>query len=366
MTTLLLALALAQCPPGQTCPAPRQAEERPVDPSYRDACVRISVGGGFGSGVIFSGDGSRAMVLTAGHMFRDPETLKMNRPAPIRARLGDGSIVPGSLLGVSATTDLAAVEIASSYRGVNRATQNSNKAWLIGFGGSGNLHRHQLSFLEVADSDWIMRGNIGLGDSGAGVFNERGELIGIGVAFETRNPSRNVVVSNQAIGAFLRTPTCFRWLRGRQTNNNNVNVNVLPSATPPTIDEPAPPIAPIKPPPITPVVPTPTVVAGPQGPVGPMGPQGPSGPVGPTGTTGPTGATGPAGTAANVDLTAIVARIAALENQTVTLNTKLPDGSFTDPKELFPQIQKQGGDPKHPIGSRTIAGTIDLSSIAPK
>lgn len=283
------------------------------DASYEPISARITVGSGAGSGVLVGSDG---LVITAGHIFRDARTKIMRPSKPIEVRIGEDT-VEGRLLGVHPTDDLAAVAIAPRGTGAKISSANSKKAWIIGFGASGNLHQHQLHMLEDLGREWIMRGEIGHGDSGAGVFNERGELVGIAVGYETFDRSKNIIVSSLALGQFLRSNTCLQlsMIFGRRQANpkNQININTPPPA-PTTPEEPVPPAATSPAPaPATPVTPAPVAqppaqiitaptvtVPGPAGPVGPHGPQGPVGPAGPPGSSvaglaGPQGPAGPAG-----------------------------------------------------------------------
>jgi S1-C subfamily serine protease len=282
--------------------------------------------------VIISKADTRAMVLTAGHIFRDTNTGQLLPLERIGVRLADDSVVAGRFLGVAPSDDLAAIEIPATTKTwiAKLPTGKSDGAWIIGFGASGKLHQHPLSLIDASGRDWIFNGDIGPGDSGAGVFNERGELIGIGVAYETQNPRRNLVVSQRAIEDFLVTPTCFRLFR-RQPKVINIQVSGIPT-TPanPIPTGPAPPPAveptPVTPVPVSPIQPAPVAVVGPQGPQGLPGPAGLPG-VGLPGPPGQPGAQGPPGP---VDPT-LAARVTALEAAiTKPISFQIPqaDGSL--------------------------------------
>lgn len=268
------------------------------DDSYQGISARINVAGGAGSGVLV---GSNGLVITAAHMFRDPGTLKMHRFSSIKVRIS-GETVDGQLLGVHPSDDLAAVSIAPRGPGATVATESSKKAWIIGFGASGNLHQHQLHFIEERGREWVFRGEIGHGDSGAGVFNERGELIGVAVAYESYDRSRNIVVSSLALKQFLRSDTCLKLslVLGRPRTPKNA-----PPPAPTTPEEPVPPAA---------TSPAPAPVAQPPAPVAQ-----PAQPVVINGKDGTNGANGKDGTAP--DLTPILTRLTAAETAIATLKT---------------------------------------------
>jgi serine protease Do len=145
------------------------------------AVVTIECGGATASGVIVSPAG---LVLTAGHVTGLPNKK-------IKITLHDGKTVEAKSLGLDNSTDAAMVQLpkpakAWPYAPVNRETRGLKVGeWCFALGHPGGLDAARGPVLRVGklvktssnmlQSDCVLMG----GDSGGGLFNLSGELIGI-------------------------------------------------------------------------------------------------------------------------------------------------------------------------------------------
>lgn len=343
MTVLLLALALAQqCPPGQTCPAPRR---QTLSTKWQQLAVRVEAREpsaiGWGSGIIVASDGESALVLTNRHVVRGAHSLVVHNR---------GKSYEGRLIRVSPDADLAAIEIASPLQEwrMALATSQPDTAWAFGFGQSGVLHSHAGQHRAAYTSGDQAYGFVPHeGDSGSAVVNERSELAGLVWGGDEKVEA--AVVGLPKLKAFLTHETCFRWFKRRQPAQQQIVAISLPSPAPSPVVP-----APVEPPaPITPVVPTPAPVIGAIGPPGPQGPAGPPGATGATGPAGAVGAPGPPGTPG----TAGSSQPAVFPD--IVLQLTEPDGTVQPAKTYPVQI-----DPK--TGKMAYGIKLNLNPIAPK
>ena len=144
------------------------------------ACVAISDGIGFGSGVVVSADG---LVLTAGHVMGSTGRAKYEVIFP------SGRTVPAKALGKNLNVDAGMLQLIGSgpwpYVEMSKTDQAKPGDWVITLGHSGGfelgrkppvrigriLRKKQNTFV----TDAILIG----GDSGGPLFNLNGELIAI-------------------------------------------------------------------------------------------------------------------------------------------------------------------------------------------
>lgn len=156
-----------------------QNKVRQVVKETMDACVSISDGGGFGSGVIVSRDG---IILTAGHVINGDNERLFNLILPsgktIRARsLGKNLNIDAGMLKIVDQGEYPFVSIAEEDCGTGD--------WVVSLGHSGGFELgrtppvrtgrvlHQTS--EELFTDAVLIG----GDSGGPLFNLEGKLVGI-------------------------------------------------------------------------------------------------------------------------------------------------------------------------------------------
>jgi trypsin-like peptidase len=291
---LVLALAIAgQCYGGSCSVDPivrSRIETVSSAPQWADYAVRIKVdhgtSTGYGSGtVIASGDGERKLVITARHV------LGRNRSGiSVQHR---GRDYPATWLSVSSEADIGAVsaDIPGTFPDLRIASEAPSQAIMLGYGKDGRLHSHSGRLTGYAtpvgeqSPDMAFAFGAESGDSGGGVFNDRGEFSGV---LWGTDSSRSMAVSTAKIHRFLQcqygqpgtsgerriatiSPFFFKFRRERWASTP-----ALPPESAPIIVQPAP----VQPQPVTPapVTPsTPTVVQGPPGPAGPQGPAGPAG-----------------------------------------------------------------------------------------
>ena len=169
----------------------------------RKAVVALECGGGTASGVIVSSDG---LVLTAAHV-----TSKAGRR--VKVTFLDGKSVEAKSLGLDTATDAAMVQLPKAvkpwpFAPVSREVRNLKLGdWCFALGHPGGYDKARGSVLRVGrlvkisanmiQSDCVLMG----GDSGGGVFNLSGELIGINSQI-WRGRDQNLHVS---MAPFLRS-----------------------------------------------------------------------------------------------------------------------------------------------------------------
>ena len=357
MNGLILALAMV----GQTA--------QPKDLAVR---IRTSEGSmtGYGSGTILaSNEAGQELVLTAKHVTKDA------RRAWVQYR---GQDYPVRKIHQSTRADLAAVEVdlPGKFADVPVSQSPGRHSLLWGYGQSGGLHQHSMSFMgdHPGWQEYTPGGNEG--DSGSGVWDEAGDLTGVFVAKDVSNRNA-VVVSSYELCQFLggrtagsgsRRVVIFPFFWSRTTWNNGAGSSTCP---PGQTCQPLEPISqpitvnPVNPPSqggVTVTAPGVGVQVGPVGTTGPAGPVGPPGaspdpnaiaqavitavlkeiqgnpaykgtpgtpgPTGPAGAVGATGPAGPAGTIPN------------LANLGITFTTPNVDGTTSS---QFVPIGPPGG-----------------------
>jgi hypothetical protein len=148
----------------------------PADPSA--SCVRVSLAGSAGSGTVVATDGERSLVLTAKHVAGTDFAAKLTVAAP------DGRTVAGTLVAYDSTADLAAVEVPAGLPAVAVADCSpvvgaAVRQWGCTGGGkrtpkSGTCTNYGATI--QADG----------GDSGCGVFDAAGRLVGVTVGKSVR------------------------------------------------------------------------------------------------------------------------------------------------------------------------------------
>ena len=211
MTGLALILALAV----------GQAEVKASDLAVRIRCYEGKVQDkrgewvdqfGFGSGTILaSNEAGEELVLTARHVTRAAKWIQVQY---------NGKLYPGRMCHQSAYADLAAVtvDLPGKFADTPLVGSPATKAAIWGYGKSGNLHLHQMTRLKPLEDDDQYTPGGNEGDSGAGVFNESGELSGVFVAQRADNANAITVPS---------TMLC-QFLGARQTASGSKRVVIFP------------------------------------------------------------------------------------------------------------------------------------------
>lgn len=175
---LLAATAFPQ-PPAITQLEEIEAAIQNVAARNRDACVAISDGVGFGSGVIVSSDG---LILTAGHVMStdllEYEVYFSNGKSANARRLGRNLDVDSGMIKLDGRSDWPHVKIGAS-------DDLEQGEWLVSLGHSGGFELGRKPpvrsgrLLAVKGHQLITDAVLIGGDSGGPLFNLAGELVGI-------------------------------------------------------------------------------------------------------------------------------------------------------------------------------------------
>lgn len=150
-------------------------------PKTQAAIVALECHGGTASGVIISPQG---LVLTAAHVTRNPGEK-------VLVVLADGTTVQAESLGIDTATDAAMIQLPKAKRAwphvqLQKQLQETKVGdWCYAVGHPGGFDKARGSVLRMGkilkhsanrlQSDCVLMG----GDSGGGLFNLEGELIGI-------------------------------------------------------------------------------------------------------------------------------------------------------------------------------------------
>ena len=264
---------------------PSQAEKHapPVKAheSMRKTIVRLCVNGEYyGSGTILSHDNGTALVATAGHMFRDPDSLIAYQVNSLKVYRIPAEEYDGTFISMDPQLDIALLSfplpddpdedqtgVKFSPHGITRETP---KGCIVGFGTTGKLHEHKGSYKNTfPDGDVMIHAGIDQGDSGGGAFDGKGDFAGVAVASVQRKAMPDepavIVPAYQVKRLIETTPACFRFLKklfGRkkqqpqpaqpvvQDNNQNVVVQEPPTANPGPTNPVTPPAQPPAQPPV--------------------------------------------------------------------------------------------------------------------
>ncbi|MEL7496407.1 MAG: S1C family serine protease [Planctomycetota bacterium] len=142
------------------------------------ACVAVTDGTGFGSGVIVSADG---LVLTAGHVMASSGEYELILPS--------GKTVTAKPLGKNLAIDAGMLQIIEKgtypFVPIDRAGETPKGAWVVSLGHSGGFELGRTPpvrsgrVLGRKDGQMFTDAVLIGGDSGGPLFNLEGELIGI-------------------------------------------------------------------------------------------------------------------------------------------------------------------------------------------
>ncbi len=145
----------------------------------RKATVSISLGQGFGSGVIVSADG---LILTAAHV-----TAAVDKELTVI--LNDGTKLKAVSMGLVSNTDAAMMRITEPgkypYVEINKSNDYKLSHWVMALGHSGGFDKERGPVVRLGrilkDSESTLHTDCKVigGDSGGPLFDLNGELIGI-------------------------------------------------------------------------------------------------------------------------------------------------------------------------------------------
>lgn len=148
-------------------------------PRVREATVSISLGKGFGSGVIVSSDG---LILTAAHV-----TAGVDKELTVI--LNDGTKLKAVSMGLVSNTDAAMMRITEEgeypYVEINKDNDYKLGHWIFALGHSGGFDKERGPVVRlgriVKDSETTLQSDCKVigGDSGGPLFDLEGRLIGI-------------------------------------------------------------------------------------------------------------------------------------------------------------------------------------------
>jgi len=146
--------------------------------TWSDVAVRVENRVGniseVGSGTIVAGNGQTALVVTVKHMFH-------SGVGRLTVERTDHHLFEARCLGTSRYADVAALEIADpGIRTLKIATAQAPAATLIGFGGTHRAWKHSGQFVEQTSDGTVFYSFFPIpGDSGGGVFDNSGRLVGV-------------------------------------------------------------------------------------------------------------------------------------------------------------------------------------------
>lgn len=208
--------------------------------------VRVADGGNMfsgGSGTIIDGRNGHSLVITNGHLFRDSQSKQVS------VQLRDGRVVAGRLVKWSLEPDLALISIAvdaPAYSPLAATNSEIDQAsTIVGKlackpGRVYTTGRYLNNFTLIANTEE--------GDSGGGVFNDHGQLIGVlwGHSFGEAFAVPLLTVRQFLADLNVRETAC-RWQRDQCGNWVKIC-----DMQPPTWTPPQQPTQPVQPPQIVP------------------------------------------------------------------------------------------------------------------
>ena len=203
-----------QGPKGDPAPTPTPVPEPPNSAAelvqrVEDSVVKITVGGGTGSGFIFETEGTTAFVVTAHHVVEDESSIDVHT--------NDFGRYKATVLGSDSDMDVAVISICCSENfvtspwtaeglpdvgaevvsvGYIRASSNKPTAT------SGNVTETRYFFLEDAHIIWH-DAPLNPGNSGGPLFAMDGTVVGINRGESTTNPGIFGAIAHQSFSDLL-------------------------------------------------------------------------------------------------------------------------------------------------------------------
>ena len=292
-----------------------------------------------GSGGLIDAAGDCGLVLSCGHLFPYVGLIEVVAP--------DGRRFEGTLVDVDRDVDLSLIAISTdSDMKLSPLAEETplRGAEIVTAGyGWGQLRemRAKVTGWNQSGRRWDMHGSRGLrsGDSGSLVWNDKGEVVGIGWG---TSGSSAYIVGLPTIYEFIERPKVVQYC-GLFKNRPRRGKGCGPFGCKPRErdpeSQPTPPRRPGAKPKPDPDRKAP-VPDKPSAPIPPI-----VGPAGPTGPAGPPGPPGAPGRNADLDLNPLLAKLAALDGKVTALESKLSNTGRTDfdPKPLLAKLDGLDG-----------------------
>lgn len=299
------------------CLAVSAKAQSPLDASVVLRTVENGSTSGVGSGTVIDAQPGKCLIVTAGHLFRDCAGR-----CGIRVSFHDGTTADGWLQTWQSNPDIALVQVLVNPPAVATIAkydpQLNEATTRIGMFG---VYQGSVRSLNRYDgpANIEINGASIEADSGGGIFNRSGELIGVTVATDTQETiGTGLRAVHAEVGRLGIKEVGCRWVRDQYGNCVRVCDNAPPQMVmPPAVVQPQlPPLRPPvsqQPPAQQPATRPP--VTGTAGPAGIAGPQGPAGPKGDKGDKGESGAPGK-----DADVNVIVEAVWAKVEQRINEN----------------------------------------------
>jgi len=179
----------------------RPLPETPRTETVVDCSVRVS-GGGSGTAIGYDAEIQEALVVTADHVVASAPDLTI--------RFTDGRAFRGQVLLRDPDHDIALLFFRSGERVPITATAREparagDQVWKIGYAGG------QLNMSVGQRCNLFMTATVRPGDSGCGVFNAKGELVGVATAYPVQAPHIGMGTSVEHVNALIQKacwPSC--------------------------------------------------------------------------------------------------------------------------------------------------------------
>src|SRR5262245_17207451 len=177
--------------------------------------IHLRDNGVIGTGTIVDADGGRALVLTCEHLFYDP----LNPIGAIGAsRMGDPIVYRATFLGRSHEpgADLAALVIPDpgNVRRLELAPEQPRQVSYAGFGLDRTICWVRRGRLvdSICPDTFVAYAGLGVvpGDSGSGLFDERGRFAGVVSFYQPENGAGETNPLTM-IKRFLKSPQVAKW-----------------------------------------------------------------------------------------------------------------------------------------------------------
>lgn len=206
-----------------------------------EVVAKVTDGKGHGSGACIGWDheSGEALIVTAKHVVREAGR-------PLAVRFPSGEEFRAEVLAEAASDDVALLTIKAAsqppHTAVGCVAQGVN-VWKVGYPGerNGELTTTYGPVLNRSDYSLFFRARVRPGDSGGGVFDQTGRLVGVAIGCAKADPSVAVAVDGAAVAQLVEKscwPKCRRQ-PGKPTQSSRPELPPLGSQPPPATQPPA-------------------------------------------------------------------------------------------------------------------------------